>query len=344
MGKLGPHFTKWSVRTQECETWTRCAPTVKSIDSYYPLAWSLDATVKVFRHYFVDQNLDARPEDVANAILTSLGGYRHPKLFVEVYNEISRPNTAKYVELLKMVIPLLHGAGVKVAGPSWGTGDYNAEEWAMCRGIGLDAIALHCYWGSQGFSVWNAFRYRQFWKYGDPPVLITECGRDAIEGGQAGWRNCGLTPDQYRLELLAYDQSLVWDKYVIGATVFTAAATSDWAAFDVDGLGLYHLFSGTGMDLPAVDAPNIKDRQTVSKEEVGRWASDVWNRAGVPPNPTSAFYKYWVESVKRGAYLGRPERGEFRTENGKYMVQEFGSAILHCSVGTWVVTEGLPLA
>lgn len=193
----------------------------------------------MFRHYFPLQPLDATAESVAIDILTALGGYRHDRLLVEVYNEVARQNTTEYAPLLRDVTFLLHRAGVKVAGPSWSTGDYDAEHWEHLRSmgwLGVDAIAVHAYWGNERLTPWNALRYRRFWKPGDPPVIITECGRDKVEGGLGGWKLDGISAEQYLEELTAYDAALSHDAYVIGGTVFSNGPFDDWRQFDVDNL------------------------------------------------------------------------------------------------------------
>lgn len=89
-------------------------------------------------------------------------------------------------------------------------------------------------------SLWNPLRHRQVhsWLGGaHPPFVITECGRDAVEGGQPGWLRCGISAEQYLQELMAYDAAIQQDSYVIGGTPFTAgAAGGEWKYFDVDTL------------------------------------------------------------------------------------------------------------
>lgn len=233
MRLVGPHVIKPS---GDALDWSRHANVVKALDDPAPLKVAPDGALRVFRAYFRDQPMEASPWAVAATILDRLGGYRHPDLYVEVFNETQAPASA-LVELHRQVAVLLHAAGVKVCGPCWSTGAYEAADWQAFRAAGwggLDAIALHAYWGNQGFTIWHALRYRQFWQPGDPPVFITECGRDRVEGGKGGWRADGLSEDAYFAELRAYDAELLKDRYVLGATVFTCGSTPDWQAFDAD--------------------------------------------------------------------------------------------------------------
>jgi hypothetical protein len=236
MSKLGPHVIG---NTGTALEWARRAPIVKALDTTEPLRVAPDGATRVFRHYFWSQDTSRNGADVARDVLAALGDYRHPRLFVELFNECSAGAYREQTRQIVEAAPVLHAAGVKLCGPSWSTGDYGETEWRYLvdstRGS-LDAEAVHCYWGNEGLTIWHALRFAQYWRPGDPPVLITECGRDRVEGGAAGWRISGVTPEQYLSELRAYDAALGSLDYVLGAVVFTAGPTSDWWAFDTDAL------------------------------------------------------------------------------------------------------------
>lgn len=237
MSKLGPHVIR---PTGDALDWARHAGVVKALDDPAALKAAPDGALRIFRAYFpeTEQRMDADANRAAATILGRLGGYRHPLLYVETFNE-TQAQAADLVAFHRRLVPLLHAAGVKVAGPAWSTGAYTADDWAAFRAAGwcgLDAISLHAYWGSQGFTIWHALRWRQFWQQGDPPVFVTECGRDRVEGGKGGWRADGLSEDAAAAELLAYDAELHKDRYVIAATPFTAGPTPDWSNFDTDPL------------------------------------------------------------------------------------------------------------
>ena len=190
--------------------------------------------------------------------LDEWGGYRPS--YVELWNEADelgqtlRPTddchgglgkaTLDYrLALTREATQVLHANGIRVAGFSFSTGCPQPEDWLYLKSQGfggVDAIALHEYWGNQGFSTWNALRYRRVhdWLAGrHPPLIVTECGRDAVEGGTPGWKLGGISGTQYVNEQLAYDAELSRDPYVLGATVFTTGgAPSGWGNFDVDDL------------------------------------------------------------------------------------------------------------
>ncbi len=265
MSQLGPHIIH---STSQALAWTRRAGGVKALDNPAVLAAAPPDAIRIHRHYWpvAEQRLDADPQAVAVAILTSLGGYRHPRLYCEVYNEIGRQQTAAYALLLRAVVPILHAAGVLVAGPSWSTGDYEAEHWGMIRAIGLDAISLHAYWGNQGLTQWHALRYRSYWRPGiDPPVLITECGRDAIEGGNGGWRKDNISGEGYTAELARFESELERDGVV--GVVFTGGPTDDWAAFSTDGLDTSRFSGPARLAVPAPIPPDPEDVNMALKDQ-----------------------------------------------------------------------------
>jgi len=146
------------------------------------------------------------------------------------------------VQLTAEAVAIMHANGLKVAGFSFSTGVPEPADWAYVKSqgfAGVDYLAIHEYWGPEGFSTWNALRYRRVheWLGGShPPFIVTECGRDAVEGGTSGWKLAGITGAQYVNELLAYDAQLSADPYVLGATVFTTGGGYDWGNFDVDDL------------------------------------------------------------------------------------------------------------
>jgi hypothetical protein len=240
--RTGPHCI---LSTGDALDWARHAPVVKGVNSLAALKTAPEHALRIYRHWWseVDQDAILNARDgtrVVAAILGALAGYRHPLLHVEVLNEIHPPQRANYIALLEDVVPRLHVAGVKVAGPSFSTGDYEQADWEAFRAArwcGLDAIALHAYWGNQGFTIWHALRWRQWWDRARDPnlILVTECGRDRVEGGAGGYRADGVSEDVYIAELIQYDAEIAKDGSVYG-TPFSAGPTPDWRNFDTDPL------------------------------------------------------------------------------------------------------------
>jgi hypothetical protein len=241
LSKLGPHDLRG---LPVGLLWASRAPIVKSVGSTAAIRAAPEHALRVYRWPWseVEQDRILKLIDAAEVIgrlLGGLAGYRHPRLHVELLNEVHRDRSPEYRALALKAVPLLRAQGLKVALPSWSTGSYEQEDWDGWRAIGwagADAIALHAYWGDQGFSPWHALRYERFWEPGDPPVIVSECGRDAVEGGRGGWRADGLTDERYLRDLVAYDAALARDPYVHGACVFTSSPSPDWANYDIDPL------------------------------------------------------------------------------------------------------------
>lgn len=234
--KLGGHLRAWTTPGQ---TWATDGATVKSLDvpGYLDLA---GGKLSVFRHYFGSQDINGNGAAIADQVITALNG-RH-STYIEGYNEIAQSlssGLAQYVTWTQQFVAEAHRLGYKVAGFSFSTGTPSVSDWQYLRSVrfgGVDAVAMHCYWGNQGFTQNNALRFEQLWQTGDPPIVVTECGRDAVEGGQAGWMANGLTAQQFVTELLQYDQAIAPLTYVQGAQVFTNGGCPDFCNFEIDAL------------------------------------------------------------------------------------------------------------
>lgn len=257
--RLGPHII---LANEVNFFWAQQAPIVKVFDgaqrTTQPLEAAPESAIRIFRHYFSNQDVNRSGHDVANEVLAALGPYRHPNLYVEGLNEVNVENNPdrfiRYVDQMAEFAETCHAAGVKVALGSFSTGTpqggfvpgYGGFDywlyWAEHGFSGADAIAVHEYWGWEGFTIWNALRDRLVHEwlnshgFSHPPFLITECGRDAVEGGSAGWKISGISAVDYVAELLDYDVRISQDGYVLGATPFTGGPTPDWVNFDTDEL------------------------------------------------------------------------------------------------------------
>lgn len=241
VNKLGPHVI---LPSEAAMRWVQHAGVVKSLDRPDTLRAAPDSALRIFRHYFPNQPLDADPSWVAGEILGALGGYRHPLLYVEApYNEAYQflgQGLEQYVTLTRAVTNILHANGVKVAGFCFSVAQPQMSDWAYVASqgfAGVDALAVHQYWGNQGLTEECALRHRQVHKFlhGDhPPFLASECGRDAVEGGQAGWQNCNISGEQYLNECSTFADAIDQDSYVLGATLYTAGPTPDWEKFSTD--------------------------------------------------------------------------------------------------------------
>jgi GH25 family lysozyme M1 (1,4-beta-N-acetylmuramidase) len=240
VSKLGPHVIR---PTPEALDWARVAPVAKALNDTTAIRQSQRASVRVYRLYFAQQDVNRNGADVAAEVLAALGDA--PATHVELFNETAQrvgEGLERHVALTREAIDYLARVrpDLTLVAYSFSTGQPEESDWRYLRAHGYGGarvIGIHQYWGNQGFTPWHALRHRTVhaWTAGDhPPFLITECGRDRVEGGKGGWKADGLTEDAYLAELLAYEQELLRDPDVIAATPFTGGPTPDWSAFDVD--------------------------------------------------------------------------------------------------------------
>ncbi len=257
--RLGPHVLH---KTADAMRWTRQANIVKgALDGLDAFESAPTGAITICRPTH-DDDLSWDGVEAANKVLRDLAG-RRPD-YVEVWNEGEKfaqsQNTgnpgggpysfAERITQMQRATDVLHGAGLRVAGFSFGVGwpgagfSGDSPDWQYIaeRGFcGVDAIAVHEYWGNNGFTRGAALRHRQLHDItggNHPPVIITECGRDAVEGGASGYVASGVSVQEYFAELQAYDRELANDSsYVIGGTVFTAGGSDGkWDSFDTDPL------------------------------------------------------------------------------------------------------------
>lgn len=255
MSKLGPHLIN-----PAADDWCRVAPTVKAFGDVYPLTIADPRAVQIYRpHLNGGQQAGLSPLGALALILDQLRGHRAPHLYVQPLCETQWP-VETLVNWFSIFTPAARREGLMTVGPAWSTGAFTEADWTAFRRAnwsGLDAIGADCYWGNQGFTPWHALRFTQYWQDGDPPVIVLECGRDAVEGGQGGWRRDGILDSTYAEELLAYDRKLDALPYVIGAAVFTGGPTDEWRPFDIADVVRYLIGPcrvGAGPLIPATPA------------------------------------------------------------------------------------------
>jgi len=240
LSKLGPHAIH---PTADVLTWARVAPVVKALDDTMALRQSQHATVRVYRRYFAQQDVNRHGADVAADVLHALGDA--PATHIELFNETAQrvgEGLERHVQMTREAVDYLARVrpNLTLVAFCFSTGQPEEADWRYLREHGYGGakvIGLHEYWGTQGFTPWHALRHRTAhqWTQGDhPPFLVTECGRDRVEGGKGGWKADGLAPAAYLRELFSYETALLADPYVIAATPFTGGPSPDWANFDTD--------------------------------------------------------------------------------------------------------------
>ncbi len=330
--KLGPHII---LSTQAALDWSQRAPIVKALNDPGSLKQAQPGAVTIFRQYFTVNEQDRLDVDFTInkiKILTALGGFK--PTFVELLNETHQRvvwGLADYAAFTWACVKRLHAVGQMVAGFSFSTGQPEMGDWQFLAQYdppfaGVDALAIHEYWnGRTGqFSTWNALRYRRVHELlgGEhPPFVITECGADAVEGREAGWRKCGISGEQYVNQLLAYNAELEKDDYVIGATPFTSGPTPNWQAFGLDG-DSWRIPGGTPQPIRFWRPSMAWDRHQIF---------DAWEKSigGQGFNPTDAFGQFMAgnPSINVGVFVG-PQLGYDRPDWGGKVVQYTTTGIL----------------
>lgn len=240
------------------------APAVKALDDTTALQQAAHASIRIFRHYFPTQDVGRHGADVALEVLRALGSA--PATHVELFNETAQrlgQGLERHVQMTREAVEYLtfNRPDLTLVAFSFSTGNPEKEDWEYLRLHeygGARVIGLHEYYGEQGFTPWHALRHRtaHAWTNGEhPPFLVTECGRDRVEGGKGGWKADGLTEDAYLAELFAYEAELMRDPYVIAATPFTGGPTPDWQAFTTDPIS--GRLAAVATPLPEAPMPDI---------------------------------------------------------------------------------------
>ncbi|HEX7589154.1 MAG TPA: hypothetical protein VF478_12625 [Anaerolineae bacterium] len=156
---------------------------------------------------------------------------------------------------------IMHSEGEIVAGFSWSTGNPTPDKWdsivpyLVDAAAAVDVHAFHEYYNlTIGGQDWG--RYRHFEEAmpanARKPVVITEAGFD--ESGQAQGGYIGkITNDEYLNVLKQYDQVLLQDPYVLGATIYQWG-DGNWPSFDlgpvINQLSDYVVSVGQGYQIP----------------------------------------------------------------------------------------------
>lgn len=231
---LGPHIQKSSPAASR---WATVAPIVKQLDGTDALRAAPDSALRILRVYVGDSNL--RVQDVFDAVMRTLGGYRHSRLYIEPVNMIDPAKVDEGIAFFRQIVPMFHAVGVQVAGPTWATGNPEKGayvQWRAAGFAGINLLTFHTYFGNEGLTEWHALRPLKLWQPGDPDFALVEGGRDAVEGGQGGWRKDGVSPEQYVSELFAMEAEYAKCPGFRGFTPFTCAPNGDWLNFNMDPL------------------------------------------------------------------------------------------------------------
>lgn len=224
---------------------------------------------------------------------------------------------------------LMHARNEKVAAFSFSTGNPRLE-WVPLLApavMACDYIALHEYY-SPTTGVKDLGRYRDFRaqlpENAQKPILITECGID--DGSNNGWQKY-VSQAQYLTILSDYDQKLLQDDYVLGATIYQYGAGSPWQTFDVTPMGqsiAQYVANAGGGPPPASGGGDASLAGAVlSAAQTYTW---------MPINTDAALYRF-----AQANNLGYPQTDEFEFTVGSdsYIGQVFNLGIVYVKKGDW---------
>lgn len=161
----GPHVHR--VLDHGVRRWISSAPVVKALDDPYPLTIARDDSVRVFRATLDRGPHEMTADEAAAILLGRLQGYRHPKLYAELWVGIPPADATTHAAKLAAVQAILKPAGVMVCGPGWYTG--NGEPADVAPFAFVNAYANQGYWGNKGLSVHHALRYRTLFAHAGSP-------------------------------------------------------------------------------------------------------------------------------------------------------------------------------
>ncbi|MGQ9683646.1 MAG: hypothetical protein ACUVX9_14000 [Anaerolineae bacterium] len=206
-----------------------------------------DGLIVVRFHDQADTNIDPRQSarDWHGRMRSEMLAFRDagaPNIAFETgVNEPTNEQMDWLVPYSLEVITLMHNDGLHCVAGNPAVGNWSEEVWPKFKPVidilrPGDYVGLHEYWVDTAdiANPWHCGRWTLppiATVLGNTRIVITECGRDQVEGrGKPGWkRTC--SEEDYLWDLETYDILLNQHPNVVGATVFTL--DKDWPDFDV---------------------------------------------------------------------------------------------------------------
>ncbi len=217
----------------------------------------------VYREY-VEMDYHQSADDFFFKLQPSLNKLRGRGILWEGMNE-PVPSSVADAKLLNAwyvrFAQIMHAQGEKVAGFSWSTGNPTPANWdsilpyVVDAAAAVDVHAFHEYY-NQAIQGQDWGGYRRFEQalpaYARKPVIITEAGYDDSGQAQGGYLG-KISNAEYLNILKQYDQLLLQDPYVLGATIYQWG-DGNWPSFDlgpiVNALSDYVVAAGQGYHIP----------------------------------------------------------------------------------------------
>ncbi len=231
---------------------------------------------------------------------------------------------------------IMHSEGERVAGFSWSTGNPTPTQWnyvipnVVEAAAVVDVHAFHEYYSPQGKEQdWGL--YRMFEQAMPPqsrkPVIITECGYDD-SGQPSGGYQGKISNSQYMQILKAYDQVLLQDPYVLGATIYQWG-DGNWPSFDltplIPQLSDYLVSVGQGYHIPQpwpvpVFGPVRTFTATPNTIDKGQQATLQWSAEGaqsvsLSESPVATSGSMTVQPTQTTTYILRVTETDGTTQD-----------------------------
>jgi len=171
--------------------------------------------------------------------MLSMRSMSGPNIAFEGYNEVPDHLAAQYAVFEAERLRIMHSLSLRSVVGNFSVGTPDLAKWAVYQPMLAalrpgDFLGLHEYWCDQ-FDIanrWHCGRWNKVPELAGVPIVVTECGRDQVEGkGKPGWRQT-CDANQFLSDLWAYDELLEASANVLGATVFTAGNDPRWRDFD----------------------------------------------------------------------------------------------------------------
>lgn len=204
-----------------------------------------------------------------------------------------------------------------------------------------DYLSLHEYSAPhmQELKGFLCLRYRRVWEQipqdARRPIIITETGLDGgvIPGGamaQKGW-TFFTSEDGYLSELQWYDNELLADDYVLGATIFALNPWGVDGSFAIKDANKIRDYMGQG----GAPTPIALLQQTLEQAVEARARAVPW----MPVNNTAALWRF---AKQNGLQDQQTDEIHFTYNGQAYIAQVFNLGVVYVKVGDWSNIKVIP--
>jgi hypothetical protein len=269
-----------------------------------------------------------------------------PEIAFEGYNEIPDHQADAYDIFEQNRLIDMRDYGLRAVAGNFSVGTPDLPTWAKYEGM-LHCIrdghmlGLHEYWSSRNdlSNPWHVGRWRLVPELASVPIVVTECGRDVVEGqGAAGWKQTA-SAEEFLGDLRQYSALLAEFPRVKGGCVFTGGRIyPQWRDFEVNSIWERVIMEQKQVSPQPQPGP---DQPTPPKPDP---VPDPRPVVGIPlideiRLPIVNLHKAWYEaSVVYGPYDQHPNRAQDwnletggNTDLGEPLVAPFNGLVVHAA-------------